>query len=91
LSGLNITLDQLRGLIGIHVLYNNIRYRVIEVLEDRPSVVLQADGDKTIIQGDQHGNPTRRVPETITIPVLSSDKQGLSAEFLLLDLADPVE
>lgn len=86
MSEITITLDQLRDLIGILVRYRNVDYQVVEVLEDRPSVVLQTTNK--VIQPNSHGHPTRRVPETITIPVLTEDKLGLAPEFLLLELLD---
>ncbi|GMR07658.1 MAG: hypothetical protein BMS9Abin26_0661 [Gammaproteobacteria bacterium] len=86
MSEITITLDQLRGLIGILVQYRDVDYQVIEVLEDRPSIVLQTTNK--VIQPDSHGNPTRWVPGTITVPVLTEDKLGLAPEFLLLELLD---
>lgn len=85
---LNITLDQLRGLIGIQVNYQTCNCVIIEVLEDGPSIVLQAD-EATCIQHDQHGEAHRHVPRTMAIPVLSPDKTELSAALLSLDLVDP--
>ena len=88
MSEIEITLDQLRGLIGIHVEFNFARYEVIEVLEDGPSLVLQASDRHTTIQPNQHGEAHRRVPYTVTIPVLNDDGSGLSAELLSLELVD---
>ena len=85
---LDITLDQLRGLIGIQVHYQTCNCVIIEVLEDGPSIILQAD-EATCIQQDQHGEAHRHVPRTMTIPVLSQDKTELSAALLSLDLIEP--
>lgn len=84
MSEIEITLEQLRGMIGIKLYYNNKPCQVIEILEDGPSLVLQHD--ESNIQKDQHGNAHRRVPETHCIPVLNGDKKELSEIFLSLDL-----
>ncbi len=86
MSNINISLEQLRGMIGIKLFYNNKPCQVVEVLEDGPSLVLQYQNSN--IQLDQHGNGHRHVPETVCIPVLSSDKTALSEMFLSLDLID---
>ena len=84
MSELLINLKQLRGMIGINLVYSNKPCQVIEVLEDGPSLVLQYLEHN--IQQNQHGNAHRRVPETICIPILSKDKKQLSDLFLSLDL-----
>jgi len=84
MSELFITLNQLRGMIGIKLYHNNKACQVIEVLEDGPSLVLQYFENN--IQKNQHGDAHRRVPETFCIPVLTSDKKQLSELFLSLDL-----
>ena len=84
MSEIVISLEQLRGMIGISLYYNNKECQVVEVLEDGPSLVLQYFEND--IQENQHGNAHRRTPETFCIPVLSSDKKELSELFLSLDL-----
>lgn len=79
-----ITLNQLRGMIGIKLYHNNKACQVIEVLEDGPSLVLQYFENN--IQNNQHGDAHRRVPETFCLPVLSNNKKELSEIFLALDL-----
>jgi hypothetical protein len=86
MSEIAINLEQLRGMIGIELRYNNKACQVVEVLEDGPSLVLQYFEND--IQNNQHGNAHRRVPETFCIPVLSVDKKELSELFLSLDLID---
>jgi len=86
MSEIAISLEQLRGMIGIEFHYNNKACQVVEVLEDGPSLVLQYFEND--IQNNQHGNAHRRVPETFCIPVLSQDKKELSELFLSLDLID---
>jgi len=84
MSELVISLQQLRGMIGINLYHNNKACQVVEVLEDGPSLVLQYFEND--IQKNQHGNAHRRVPETFCIPILSNDKTELSGPFLSLDL-----
>ncbi len=88
MSEIIITLEQLRSLIGLRMIHQGILCRVIEVLEDGPSLVLQSIEEAPSIQPNQHGEATRRSPVTYTIPVLNDDRTELSAEFLGLDLAE---
>jgi hypothetical protein len=83
---INITLHQLRGMIGLHVVHNGIRCQIIEVLEDGPSIVLQSLTSGGTIQSNQHGDATRRVTETYTIPVLTRDKTEIHPLYLALEL-----
>jgi hypothetical protein len=85
MSGIVITLEQLRGMIGQKVRYEGVRCQVIEVLEDGPSLVLIDVGEDGI-QIDQYGNPRRRVPQNYTVPVLSAAADGLHPAFLALEL-----
>jgi hypothetical protein len=55
-------------------------------LEEQTALVLQVKTDVTIIQSNQFGDAHRRVAETITVPVLSSDQTALHPEFLALEL-----
>jgi hypothetical protein len=81
-----ITLDQLRGMIGLKVRHHGMRCQIIEVLEDGPSLVLQNCEAISTIQANQFGDANRRVPQTQTIPVLTPDHTELHALFLALDL-----
>jgi hypothetical protein len=83
-----ITLEQLRNMIGLHMLHQGVRCQVIEVLEDGPSLVLQSVEESPTIQPNQYGEATRRVPVTYTIPVLNKDHTELHPDFLALDLAE---
>jgi len=84
---INITLSQLRGMIGQKVIVERKNYLVIEVLENSTELVLQIEHKETYIQSDQHGDAHRRVPATLTIPVLTADKTKLHPSFLDLDIA----
>lgn len=85
---IELSIQQLRGLIGLRVQYLQCQCLIVEVLEDGPSIVLEDCTENTVIQPNQHGTPNRRVPGNFTIPVLSPDKHELSSEFLTLDLLD---
>lgn len=82
-----VTVDQLQYLIGMRVSFQGACCRIIEVLEDGPELVLQECDERTTIQPDQHGEAHRRVPHTLTIPIMSPDKKEFSPAFLSLDLS----
>ncbi|HEB54779.1 MAG TPA: hypothetical protein ENI98_00460 [Gammaproteobacteria bacterium] len=82
---ISFSLKQLRGMIGVEVEYQGVACKVIEVLEDRPAIVLQCI-DASCIQPNQHGDPNRRVPQTYTVPVLSDNQKEWHTEFLSLNL-----
>ena len=86
MSTINITLNQLRGMIGTRVIYQGEEYQVIEVLEQSTELVLMKLEHTTMIQANQHGDAHRRVPHTVTIPVLTADKTEIHPSFLTLDL-----
>ncbi|WP_303905823.1 hypothetical protein [Thiohalomonas denitrificans] len=82
---LDFSMEQLRGMIGIEVKHRGIPCRVIEVLDDGPTLVLQ-DLNRRDMQTDQYGDPRRRVPATYTVPVLDTDCRSIHPDFLGLDL-----
>ncbi len=82
---ISFSLEQLRGMIGVRVEYEGVACKVIEVLEDPPAIVLQCI-DASCIQLNQHGDPTRRVPQTYTVPVLNENQKEWHTAFLSLDL-----
>ena len=82
---IEISIEQLRGLIGVRLYYRKQLYQVIEVLEDGPSIVIQHLQELSI-QHNQHGEAQRKAPLTCTIPVLSADKKSIHPDFLSLDL-----
>lgn len=80
-----ISLSQLRGMIGQQVIHQGHRCLVVEVLEQSTELVLQIEEQHTI-QPDQYGEARRLVPDTVTIPVLTTDRTELHATFLALEL-----
>lgn len=86
MSKIIITIEQLRGMIGLHVIHQGTLCQIIEILEDGPSLVLQSVEHIDIIQTNQHGEAHRRVRQTFTIPVLSKDKTEIHPQYLALDI-----
>lgn len=88
MNTITITLSQLRGMIGQTVIVEDKHYLVIEVLEAGTELVLQDKYYETYIhQSNQHGDAHRRVPTTLTVPVLTADKTELHPAFLELEIA----
>ena len=87
MSEIVITLAQLRSMIGVRLSHQGIPCRVVEILEDGPSIVLMSIEEQHI-QSDQYGNPKRKVPQTFTIPVLGSDGKSIHPAYLELNLLD---
>jgi hypothetical protein len=73
-------------MIGARVIHCGEGYQVIEVLEQSTELVLLKLERVTVIQANQHGDAHRRVPRTVTIPVLTADRTELHPSFLALDL-----
>ena len=82
----NNDMTRLRSLIGVQVRYQNRLCQVIEILEDEPALILQELDQRSTIQPDQHGEAHRRVPPTITVPVLDKDGTHYSRAFASLGL-----
>lgn len=80
------TLEQLRACIGRELDFDGYACRVIEVLEDGPALVLSCETGASIIQPNQHGDATRRVPRTCTVPVMDSEGTALHPDFVALNL-----
>ncbi|MCA1805410.1 MAG: hypothetical protein LC646_08785 [Xanthomonadaceae bacterium] len=83
----NLT-TRLRGLIGSRLRYQGQSCRVIELLEPGLVLILQCENADGVIQANQYGDATRRVPRTINLPVLNEDGSDFRPEFLLLDFPE---
>lgn len=81
---LEFSTQQMRGMIGLRVMYLESYCQVVEILDDGPHLVLEVLDHGLSIQADQHGEAHRKVPKTHTIPILSADKLEFSMEFLSL-------
>ncbi len=86
MPNINLSLEQLRTLIGIRVMHSGEQYQIIEVIESDPGLILQICNDEKLIQKNQFGDPTRRAPKNVTIQVLTKDKTEIHPQFLALDL-----
>jgi hypothetical protein len=80
--------DGIKSMIGLCFSYHNAHCRVIEVIEDGPSIILEDLDQYTRIQANQHGEASRKVPKTYTISVLSKDQSEFTPSFLELEPLD---
>jgi len=81
----NVDLGDLQGLVGQRVRCGERVYTIIDVLEEGPAIVMESESHYTVIRENQHGDPSRRGRDTLTLPVLSTDGRSLNP--LLNDLA----
>lgn len=87
MTAIDITLEQLRSCIGHEVVLEGERYRIVEILDDvAPTLVLFSDTIDPVIQANQHGEASRRVPVTRSVPVYSVQDRQLHPLFLKLNL-----
>ncbi len=82
----SLTIASLRNLIGHEVRFEGQLCKIIEILEDGPHLILQHKEQSTAIQADQHGEAHRRVPTTITLPVMDNEGRSLSSDFHSLEV-----
>ncbi len=78
------TSDHLRSLIGHAVEFRGRELRIVEVLEDGPSLVLEQAQGARAIHGNQYGEAGRRSPDTWTLPIFGSD--GITVNPLIVEL-----
>jgi hypothetical protein len=83
---INLSLTQLRSLIGQPVFHRSTACHVIEVLVDGPALVLQDAGHNTDLQDNQFGEPGRHVPRIYTIPLLDDSGTAIHPDFADLGL-----
>lgn len=67
---------QLHNLIGRTVTHRGASCTVVEVLENEPALVLEVRDSRGSLQDNQYGNPGRRVPEIITIPLFDKEERS---------------
>jgi hypothetical protein len=77
-------LDRLRGLIGRDCEYLGGHCRLVEVLPDEGTVVLERRAGTPPIQTDQYGQASHRANEVVQIPIFGADRDHFSDE--LMDL-----
>lgn len=83
---INLSLSQLRSLIGQSVSHRGTACHVIEILADGPALVLQDAERNTDIQDNQFGEPNRRVPRIYLVPLLDDDGTTIHPDFMRLGL-----
>lgn len=88
MAELKITIEQIRGLIGLRVIHQSESCRVVEVIEESLSIVVEHEDRELVIQSDQHGHANRRAPQTTIIPVLSITGDEFDHTFLALELIE---
>lgn len=87
MAEIELSVEQLRGMIGLRVRYRGGRYQVIEVLDDGPALVL-TDLNGGAVQNNLQGQAHRLAPHTECVPVLTTGRDALHPEFLALELLD---
>ena len=88
MTATDITLEQLRACIGREVMFEGECYRIMDILNDaNPVLVLSNDHSDPVIQANQHGEATRRVPPIRTVPVFGAEDGQVHPALLKLILA----
>jgi hypothetical protein len=75
---------RLRNIVGQRFQYLGKNWMAIDILPDEGRLVLAASDAGNPIQADQYGQPTRRSPETLMIPLYGETEETLSEELLEL-------
>lgn len=77
---------RLRQFIGQKFDYLGEVWILIEVLSDSDSVVLRrcTDCEPRTVQQNAYGIPTRRSPDTLTLPISAKDAEDFSQDILVL-------
>ena len=81
--------SHLQTWLGREVAWRGQRYRVVEVLDDGPALVLESASAAHHIQPDAHGRPHREARDTLLIPLWDPERQERHADFTELDAANP--
>ena len=77
-------IERIRPLIGSHFDYLGHNWVLIEVLEDEAQLVLSDPTSHAIIQGNLYGQASRRVAETLMVPLFKDTPDSLSDELIEL-------
>ena len=77
-------MKRLRALIGSRFHYLKQDWSLVEILVEEGTLVLSSLEKHAPIQADQYGQPARRSPENLVIPVFNPEGDGLSDELLEL-------
>lgn len=82
----NSELQALRHAIGRVVQFRGQPCRIMEILDDGPSVVIECLDANKAIQANQFGDANRRVAQTLSIRIFDQDKT-LNPDYLDLKQA----
>lgn len=77
-------IQRIRPLIGNHFVHLGRKWELIEVLADEGAVVLAAPSHTAVIQTNLFGEPSRKGPETVLVPLYGSSHDTLSEELIEL-------
>lgn len=79
-------LQRIRSLLGTHVRLGDCAYRLTEVLDDPPKIVLAPVDPVSTIVADSYGHPAGKGPGFVELPVF--DENGrLNGDVALLAVA----
>jgi|GEM_PF-6718564 len=73
-----VDFERLRKQVGSRVIYKRVKCKVVEVLEDDATVVLEACHKFSELQSGQTGDSMRHVPKIITIPIYIGSARRLN-------------
>lgn len=77
-------IQRIRPLIGKHFMHLGREWQMIEVLSDEGAVVLADPSNNAVIQTNLFGEPSRKGPETVLVPLYGSSHNTLSEELIEL-------
>jgi len=80
----NKIMEQARSMIGVRLRYDGKDCTVIEVLEDRLEIIVEADNPSLAIQADAYGNARREMRALYNVPMLNETGDELHPCFLRL-------
>ncbi|WP_428604607.1 hypothetical protein [Sedimenticola sp.] len=75
---------RMRSLIGSHFNHLGKEWVLHEVLADEGALVLSDPSNSSVIQANLFGEPSRKGPETVMIPLFGKASNTLSEELLEL-------
>ncbi|MBI1195321.1 MAG: hypothetical protein GC138_05710 [Gammaproteobacteria bacterium] len=81
-----IDFERLRKQVGSRVIYKSVKCKLVEVLEDDATVVLEACHQFSELQSGRAGDSMRHVPKIITIPIYIGSARRLNPAFIDLGL-----
>lgn len=80
----NKFMQQARSMIGARLRYDGKDCTVIEVLEDKLEIIVEADNPGLTIQTDAYGNARREMRALYNVPILNEAGDALHPFFLSL-------